>query len=799
MDREDNSLFEEMVSGGTADFLTGVIDSIQDGAAVYDAQDRLVYFNQSYTQYFKLVEDILKPGITFQEIFRALGERGLYDGPAENIGDWVEHRVKLFKEGSIANEVRRNDGRWIRIDYYKLANGGTFVVSADITQRKRNEEELRQAKEELEIRVQERTAELQALYEKLEISEARIRALMDNSPFHIYLKDTEGRFLLVNRLVEQTLDLPADQIIGHTLGDFYPPDVTKPYLEQDREVLETRRPCIREYPAPQAKGRARTSLFYKFPIFETDEDISAIGVIIVDIDDRKRFEQQLEESKVAAEQANWAKSQFLANMSHELRTPLNAVIGYAELLTETAEDEGWDEEAIGDLSKIKASGRHLLSLINSVLDLSKIEAGKMELFTENFSIPDMIDDIADSLKPLAEKNGNRITTECPPDVGEMRSDLTKIRQILFNLMSNAVKFTEDGTVTIQASRRGMDKEAVIQFDVVDTGIGISQSDLAVVFDSFTQAEGTMAGTSGGTGLGLSITKRFCELLGGSVTAESVVGQGSRFTVVLPAVLDAAPDATVGSLAEAGGTKRPGRPTILVIDDDPAVRDLLSRRLGSNGFNVSVAETGTDGLAMAKHARPDAITLDILMPGMDGWAVLQALKDDPALTGIPVIMVSITEETSRGFSMGAVGHLEKPIDQTRLVNLLRAHCPVARRVLLVEDEEAMRHLLRNSLEDGHYIVDEAGNGVEALDRLSLRQPDLIILDLMMPEMDGFELLTRLRNNIAWRDIPIAAVTAKDLTPEDWQRLDGGIQLVLSKSPENIETIVERLQSLSPMDG
>jgi signal transduction histidine kinase/DNA-binding NarL/FixJ family response regulator len=389
---------------------------------------------------------------------------------------------------------------------------------------------------------------------------------------------------------------------------------------------------------------------------------------------RRQTQEELLTAKHTAEEASRAKSTFLANMSHELRTPLNAIIGYSEMLDEEARESGRSEN-VEDLRKIQSAGKHLLSLINDVLDLSKIEAGKMGLHLEDFEVLPLIDDIATTLQPAAAKNSNEIKLHVSEDVGFMRADITKVRQILFNLLSNACKFTDHGTITVHVDQN--DRNGYIRFLVSDTGIGISEKQQQNLFFEFSQADASIARKYGGTGLGLAITHRFVQLMRGSISVESQPGKGSIFTVQLPTqvVLDntklARPVTANEGEASAAGTKI-YQDTILVIDDDPSVRDLMSRFLSKSGFRVVVASNGEEGLRLARQEKPLVITLDVVMPEFDGWSVLKKLKSDSALAVIPVIIVTIVDNEPVGLDLGAASYLVKPVDRDRLAVLVEKY-------------------------------------------------------------------------------------------------------------------------------
>jgi signal transduction histidine kinase/FixJ family two-component response regulator len=391
---------------------------------------------------------------------------------------------------------------------------------------------------------------------------------------------------------------------------------------------------------------------------------------------RKQTQEELLKAKHAAEDASRAKSAFLANMSHELRTPLNAIIGYSEMLEEETRDSGKLENQ-QDLRKIQSAGKHLLSLINDVLDLSKIEAGKMGLHLETFDVSLMVEEMVTTLQPAIAKNANNVQVRMADDIGMMRADATKVRQILFNLMSNACKFTDHGTISLDVNQSAMEGQEWIRFRVKDTGIGISAKQQEKLFQEFSQADATISRKYGGTGLGLAISHRFVQMMKGRIGVESQAGQGSTFTVYLPAqvTLDVAETA---QLEGAGGTvagstqHKPEVDTVLVIDDDPAVRDLMSRFLTKSGFRAVAAADGEEGLRLAREVNPLVITLDVIMPEYDGWDVLRKLKSDPRLAQIPVIMVTVVDNQAMGLDLGASNYLIKPVDRDRLSVLIEKH-------------------------------------------------------------------------------------------------------------------------------
>jgi CheY-like chemotaxis protein len=477
-------------------------------------------------------------------------------------------------------------------------------------------------------------------------------------------------------------------------------------------------------------------------------------------------------------------------MSHELRTPLNAIIGYSEMLQEEARDQNADG-FVPDLQRIHAAGKHLLELINAVLDLSKIEAGKMELYLEAFEVGPLVRDVAAVLEPLAQKNANRLEIRCAPDVGAMRADLTKLRQALFNLLSNACKFTERGVVSVTVVREPAADGDTLVFAVSDTGIGMTPTQMARLFEEFGQADASTTRRYGGTGLGLALSRRLCRMMGGDITVASEAGRGSTFTIRLPAdVKELARETTAPTARE---TTPAGASAVLVVDDDAAVRDLMARFLGKEGFRVVTAGGGEEGLRLARELQPDVITLDVLMPGMDGWSVLAALKADPTLADIPVVMLTMLDDRNLGYALGAADYLTKPIDRERLVAVLGRH----RRdlpVLVVDDDADFRELARRTLEREGYTVIEAENGRVGLARLHETKPGVVLLDLMMPEMDGFDFVAAARAEAAWRSVPIVVITAKDLSPEDHERLNGYVARVFQKGALSRETLLGEVRDL-----
>jgi PAS domain S-box-containing protein len=514
----------------------------------------------------------------------------------------------------------------------------------------------------------------------------------------------------------------------------------------------------------------------------------ALLVVWHDLTQRKATERALAEARDKALEATRAKSAFLANMSHELRTPLNAIIGYSELLLEDAASSAPD--SVEDLAKISGAGRHLLTLINDILDLSKIEAGFLKLHREWLDVAEMAKEVATTVSPMAARNGNLVSVELDPDVSRICADVTRVRQILLNLMGNASKFTHDGRLGLRVRREVRQDAAWVVFEVWDTGIGIPQALLSHIFDEFVQGDASTTRKFGGTGLGLAITRRLCELMGGDITVSSEPGQGSTFVVALPVEvvgpIERAKPRSHPPLPEEPIPLPPDAPLVVVIDDDPHAQELMRRTLARGGFRSLPARDGATGLALCRQRRPAAVTLDVLMPGHDGWQVLAALKADAELSSIPVVMVSVLHDRPKGFALGASHYLTKPIDRNELISTLERYRPLDTpgTALVVEDNDALRVLMERSLTRSGWTVHEARNGAEALEILEQHPPDIVLLDLMMPVMDGFDFLATVRSHTRWQ-------TARELSSEERVRLEGQAQRVLEKGLVSPEALLHQV--------
>jgi signal transduction histidine kinase/DNA-binding response OmpR family regulator/HAMP domain-containing protein len=620
------------------------IETIPDGFALFDAEDKLVLVNQRYLEIFPETADLMTPGTSFEEIMRAQAERGRTEIDRAERETWLEEAMRRQRDPHGTMERQFSNGTWIRVAKRKTPEGGTVAVYTDIT-------------------------------------------------------------------------------------------------------------------------------------------------------DLKHRQAELEEARRGAEVASQEKSRFLASMSHELRTPLNAIIGYSEMLMEDASD--WDKPGfVADLGKIMGSGRHLLALINDVLDLSKIEAGKMELYIEPVSVTQLLADVESTVAPLITKKGNRLTIEASVEPDEIETDKTKLRQNLFNLLSNAAKFTENDEIRLWV-RRYHDSETgdLVEFAVSDNGIGMTEEQQTKLFQAFVQVDASTTRNYGGTGLGLAITQHFIKMMGGTIEVESKFGEGSTFRFTIPAngATPLAPEAIPDDLPDSAM-----RGTVLVIDDEARARKFISEAVRSAGFNVIEAAGGEEGMTKIRKSRPDAIILDVIMPGQDGWSVLREIKSDRALRDIPVILATVVADREMGLAFGAAGHLVKPIDPHQLVEMLNAVAGTGQHdVLIVDDDPATRELFRRVLAREGWRVREAIDGQRGLAELEAGRPTVMVLDLMMPNMDGFALLRAIQDRTDLVDIPVVVVTSKDLTRDELAWLNMRASEVVRKGTKGRADLIAALKRHVPL--
>ncbi|MGX7703391.1 MHYT domain-containing protein [Methylobacterium sp. Gmos1] len=625
--------------------------------------------------------------------------------------------------------------------------------------------------------------------QRLHISEQRFRSAVQAVDGVMWTADASGNF------VEEQ---PGwETISGQNLAEYrgggwsaavHPEDLAETQRVWG-EAVRSVTSYVVEHRLRSPDGSWRHYSVRAVPVRDAEGSIREWVGVHTDVTERHAHEQALKEARDSAEEHSRAKSRFLANMSHELRTPLSAVIGYSEMLEEEAEELGQDS-LLKDLGKIKSNAQHLLGLINDVLDLSKVEAEKMEIYPEDIDVATFVADAAATVDALVGKKGNVLVLDVGSDVGQARTDAVKLRQCLFNLLSNAAKFTEGGTITLRAGREADAGSQWLRFTVQDTGIGMSPEQVGRLFQRFTQADESTTRNYGGTGLGLALSRAFAQLLGGDITVESVEGRGTSFTLRVPAV---APEPSSEGEPAASENQFTSGDLVLVIDDEASQRELMTRFLERQSFAVRTAGDGRTGLDLARSLRPRAILLDVMMPEMDGWSVLAALKADPETAGIPVVMVSFVADAALSVSLGAVEAVPKPVDWTRLRTILDQFRAAEGDVLVVDDDADMRHRLRTVLERNGWTVSEAGNGCEALDQVRHGVPRLVLLDLTMPVMDGFSFLDQLRLLPGCADVPVVVLSARSITAAERDRLSEADR-VLRKGDASLQDIATELRKI-----
>ena len=625
---------------------------------------------------------------------------------------------------------------------------------------------------------------------RLHVSEARFRSAVRAVNGVMWTTDAAGHFVEEQAGWAEITGHTPEQYMGTGWAKAIHPEDLPATVATWTEALRAEAPYTVEHRVRTAEAGWRRYVARAVPVRDADGAIREWVGVHEDITERHAFEVALKEARDAAEEHSRAKSRFLANMSHELRTPLSAVIGYSEMLEEEAEELG-QESLLKDLGKIKSNAQHLLGLINDVLDLSKVEAEKMELYPEDIDVAAFVTDAAATVEALVGKKGNVLVLDVADDVGQARTDAVKLRQCLFNLLSNAAKFTEGGTITLEAGRESGPRGDWLWFTVRDTGIGMNPEQVGRLFERFTQADESTTRNYGGTGLGLALSRAFAQLLGGDISVTSVAGEGTSFTLRVPA---AAPDRTVDVAPDAvpeNGERLDD--LVLVIDDEASQRELMTRFLERQRFSVRTAGDGRTGLTLARSLKPRAILLDVMMPEMDGWSVLAALKSDPETAGIPVVMVSFVADATLSASLGAIEAVPKPVDWVRLRTILDQFRAADGDVLVVDDDADMRHRLRTALERNGWSVREAGDGQEALEQVRLGVPRLVLLDLTMPVMDGFSFLDRLRGLPGCADVPVVVLSARDVTADERDRLSEADR-VLRKGDSSLQDIATELRKL-----
>ncbi len=679
----------------------------------------------------------------------------------------------------------------------------------------RLQEALRQNQGELEHlaeAVTETTNVLKSKSEELRESEMRFRSVAQSANDAIISADYAGTIISWNRGAETIFGYGEKEVLGKPLTVLMP----ERYRELHRTGLE------RLVSTGEERILGKTLEWYglrkngsEFPLdlsiatWKTEGGTFFSG-IIRDITERKqatealqaltasleqRVQERTAELEIARDQALMAtehKSEFLSGMSHELRTPLNAVIGFSEVLLAKmfGELNPKQEEYLQD---ILSSGRHLLALINDILDLAKIESGRMELELTTFDLPTLLRDTLTMMRERATRQGIETILEIDSQLGDCTADERKVKQTLLNLLSNALKFTpEGGSIFLKA----IPNSGVVEISVTDTGIGIAPDHQEKIFDEFYQAGGNYIGKREGTGLGLALTKNFVELHGGKIWVTSEVGRGSIFTFSLP-IRESVEKLSV--LSTKAPSVEPERSLVLVVEDDPSAAKLLSLYLTEAGFAVEFANSGEVGLEKVRALRPGLITLDILMQGLDGWEFLICLKDDRTIAGIPVVIVSILDERGKGFSLGAAEYLVKPVARDDVISAVRRVARISpaqpeRKILIVDDDPMVLELMQAVLEPEGFTVLKSGSGREGMALAQEQRPHLIVLDLLMPDVDGFQVLNELKRAPLTASIPIVVLTCKTLTSSERAVLTGRISDLVQKGGFNRADFVAQIRSL-----
>jgi PAS domain S-box-containing protein len=666
-------------------------------------------------------------------------------------------------------------------------SGLTMVIS----RLRRNSTDLDQRARHLESEIAER----QRVEEALRESEEKYRHIINAAADAIISLDEQGLVREFNDAAEQMFGFTKAEILGKPLTPLMPPHLRDAHTAGLQRYLTTGQRHLPRWSNVELPGMTKDGrefpLEVSFSLLEAGDKKFLTGVLR-DITERKLAEGELRQARETAEAATQAKSAFLANMSHELRTPMNAIMGFTRLVMRRSQDL-LPQRQYENLEKILISAEHLLTLINDILDLSKIEAGHMEIHPVSFQLETLVDVCLRTLEPMLQSERIRLIKEIEPALALLSTDQDKVQQILMNLLSNAVKFTPAGTITITAQQHNGE----ITVAVADTGIGIPAEALKHVFEEFRQVDNSTTRQYGGTGLGLSISRRLAQLLGGDITVQSVLGVGSTFTVTLPLHYAAPPPVThattLPSHAELLKQREPER-VILVIDDDPDVIYLVQENLTEAGYQVIGATSGEDGLQQARTLHPFAITLDILMPHKDGWQLLHDLKSDAATQDIPIIVLSIVDNKPLGYRLGAFDYLLKPFDRETILAALARIPPQRGRLLVVDDDPQVVDLVRQLLEGEPYEVLAAADGQEALEVIPRQRPDIVLLDLLMPRLDGFAVIESLRQDPQHQQLPVIVLTAKTLTAAEYALLDQSVRAVLQKQGLDRSTLIEELQGL-----
>ncbi len=629
--------------------------------------------------------------------------------------------------------------------------------------------------------------------------------IFTHSDLSMKVKDLQGRIVRANATAGRLLGRPPEELIGRTIDMVATTATAATVRAHDKEVIEKDEVTTYEEQVEYIGG-AHTLLTTRFPVTDERNRVVGVGSISVDITERTRMEQCLRLARDQAQAANVTKATFLANMSHELRTPLNSIIGLGELLIDQAGDSGGEVLPSEPLRRIVGAGHHLLTLINDILDIAKVEVGRIDLRPVPLVAVSLIESMLGSMQPLASANGNELTMQVLGDPGIVQIDVVRLRQVLLNLIGNAIKFTRNGSVVLSVNRI----QDTLHIDVADTGIGMTEEQLTRIFEPFEQADHSISRRFGGSGLGLAISRQLAEMMGGRIDVISTSGNGSVFSLTLPVGTPAAQSA--GAISSADATLSPGAPrqaVVLVVDDDADARTLIQTTLERDGLRVITAASGTEALALVRGERPAVMVLDILLGDMSGWDVLTLVRADPAHAELPVILCTITDPEHRTVSLGVIEHLTKPIDRDQLKTLVRrfvgSEDPVA--VMVVDDDNEYREQLALTLQQqGHRVV-QAADGEQALLQMRQHPPELVLLDLIMPGLGGMEVIRAMQDDPALAAIPVVLITAADVPEPMLEQLSACAILLIRKGEADhagiarkVYALVARLGQVDPMsDG
>ncbi len=781
--------------------LIDAIDEIPNIIFLWGKDHKLIHSNKKAKQEaLSRLNLNLKDGIERKKYVRAIITAGNLKVPkGVSISQFIDEREQEINntKGKKRFEQTFTDGSTFSGFVTKLPDGTYTQIFDDITDLKKKE---RQAVE----------------------AEKRLQDAIDSMPHGISLWDKEDKLVMCNKYA-YNIHLKAG------IKDYLPGLTFKEQMERHKKFN------FMKFESNEEKNKYFENAFKNRKSFSGTKTINvpqfydgsywnatysrlddnSTFTIFTNITELKNKETELiktisalDEEKEKANEANKTKSQFLANMSHELRTPLNAIIGLTEMLKEDALDDELDD-FVEPLDRVFNAGKHLLALINDVLDLSKIEAGRIELFNETFELKLIIDEIVKTSQPLADKNNNKLNVNFQKQLDTVTADQTRVKQIILNLISNACKFTERGEITLKVEKKKNKSGDLIAISVSDTGIGMTKEQMNRLFNSFVQADSSTTRKYGGTGLGLTISKQLAIMMGGDVTVRSEMNKGTTFTATFLAdYLGASEDIKNKKLTQSSlienvvSIENQNAKTILIIDDDPTVSELIKRQLTKDAYNVVIANNGKEGIELARKIKPNLITLDILMPEMDGWSVLRTLKADPEVSKIPVVMASILDEKNKGFSLGAADFVSKPIEKDRLINSIQSLIGKSEnlKIFIIEDDENLRFTVKEILEKQGNIVTEASNGKEALIKLNDEEnlPDIILLDLMMPIMNGFEFLSQIKDTKI-KSIPILVLTGADLDDNDKSFLKNETEKVIHKTDDTVLSIAEEINNVIKRTG